>query len=459
MSILRRWTSLAIFTAALGWALPSADACPFCSASSQTLRQDMLSMDVVGLGELVETAEADINGQAEFRLIKVWRGEQLLKDQKKVMAPYFGPGKSDKKFLLMSVNNDELLWSSPLPISADAEKYLQEVAALPEDSSTRLRFYIRFLENNESLLARDAYDEFAQSPYEEVKGIRDAMEREKLLGWIKDKGVAPDRKRLYYTLLGICGESDDSKLLEKLMRDESPEGRPGLDALIACYLTLKGEPGLPLVEELFLSNTKCVYADTYAAVMALRFHGTDGGILPRERIVQSMRLMLERPEFADLVIPDLARWQDWSQVERLSRLFKEADEDTSWVRVPVVNYLRACPLPEAKEQLIELEKVDPKAVKRAATFFPIPVPNTQPASPANNDTSIRLPTKPSILRMPLGARGQQLASSNPEVLSDISFASRPHKPLLLNRITLISVALVFSLSMGIAMWFVISGDT
>jgi len=216
---------------------------------------------------------------------------------------------------------------------------------------------------------------------------------------------------------------------------------------------------LPLVEELFLSNTKCVYADTYAAVMALRFHGTDGGVLPRDRIVQSMRLMLERPEFADLVIPDLARWQDWSQVDRLSRLFIEADEDTSWVRVPVVNYLRACPLPEAKERLIELEKVDPKAVKRAATFFPIPVPNTQPASPANNDTSLRSPVRPSILRMPLGARGPQLASSNLKILSDLSFASRPQKPLLLNRLTLISVALGLGLSLSLAMWCVVFSDT
>jgi hypothetical protein len=458
MSVMRHWVLLAFLLAVLGTVPLTVEACPFCSASAQTLRQDMLSMDVVGLGELVESAESDINGQAEFLLIKVWRGEALLKEQKKIAAPYFGPGKSTKKFLLMGVGTDELLWSSPLPISEDAEKYMQEVAALPEDSGTRLRYYIRFLEHSESMLARDAYDEFAQSPYEEVKSIRDAMDRTKLLGWIKDSGVAPDRKRLYYTLLGVCGEPGDTVLLETLMRNESPDGRPGLDALIACFLTLKGEAGLPLVEELFLSNTKCVYADTYAAVMALRFHGTDGGVLPRDRIIKSMRLMLERAEFADLVIPDLARWQDWSQVDRLTRLFKEADEDTSWVRVPVVNYLRACPLPEAKVSLEELEKIDPKAVKRAATFFPIPVPNAQPASPATNDTSTSWPAKPAIVRMPLGARNQQLASSNPDVLSDLSFASNARQPLVLNRLTLISVAFVMSVSIGAAMWFVISSD-
>ncbi len=113
--------------------------------------------------------------------------------------------------------------------------------------------------------------------------------------------------------------------------------------------------------------------------MALRFHGSEGGVIAREKIVESMRLILERKDFADLVIPDLARWEDWTQIERLSKLFIDADPQTSWVRVPVVNYLRACPLPLAKEKLKELEVIDPKAVKRAATFFPIPQPNSQPA--------------------------------------------------------------------------------
>jgi hypothetical protein len=51
-------------------------------------------------------------------------------------------------------------------------------------------------------------------------------------------------------------------------------------------------------------------------------------------------------------------------------LFKTADEKSSWVRVPVVNYLRACPLPRAKELLKECEKIDPAAYKRATTWFP-----------------------------------------------------------------------------------------
>ena len=67
-------------------------------------------------------------------------------------------------------------------------------------------------------------------------------------------------------------------------------------------------------------------------------------------------------------------------MDRLFDLYKNADEKTSWVRVPVVNYLRACPLPKAKELLKECEKIDPQAVKRANTFFPA-TPSTQPAQP------------------------------------------------------------------------------
>jgi hypothetical protein len=83
-----------------------------------------------------------------------------------------------------------------------------------------------------------------------------------------------------------------------------------------------------------------------------------------------MRHMLERPKLADLIIPDLTRWQDWTVMDKLVTLFKNADEESSWVRVPVVNYLRACPLPEAQTKLAELEKIDPDAVRRAALFFP-----------------------------------------------------------------------------------------
>jgi hypothetical protein len=171
-------------------------------------------------------------------------------------------------------------------------------------------------------------------------------------------------------MLGFCGNNYDADMLEGMLRSDNKEYKAGLDALIACYMRLRGEESLPLVEDLYLKNTKAEYADTYSAIMALRFHGQETGTIPRARIMQSLHHMLDRPELADLVIVDLARWEDWSVMDRLVELFKKADDKSSWVRVPVVRYLMACPKPEAKKHLEELEKIDESAVKRAKTFFP-----------------------------------------------------------------------------------------
>ena len=72
---------------------------------------------------------------------------------------------------------------------------------------------------------------------------------------------------------------------------------------------------------------------------------------------------------ADMIIPDLARWEDWSVVERLVQMFKDADDETNWLRVPVITYLRACPKPEAKQYIEELREIDPDAVRRADFFL------------------------------------------------------------------------------------------
>jgi hypothetical protein len=102
--------------------------------------------------------------------------------------------------------------------------------------------------------------------------------------------------------------------------------------------------------------------------MALRFLGEESTVVPRERVLQSLRILLGEPKLADLVIADLARWEDWSVVDRLGELFEKADADNLFVREPVVNYLRACPDPHAAEVLAKLEKLDPEAVRRAATL-------------------------------------------------------------------------------------------
>lgn len=350
-------------------------ACPFCNAVSQTLRQEMAAMDSVVIAISTQDAsERDAEtGKLMMKVVQVLKGGDLVQVGDELEAIYYGDVTKGRRFMLSGVDPPQLQWSC-LPVTERAETYIGKMNALEDDDLVRLKFYYQFLQDEESMLARDAYDEFAIAPYDAVKKLAPEMDHDQLVKWISDPEMPTDRKRLYLTLLGVCGGKDDLSMLEKMLRSTSKSSRGGLDAMIACYLTLGGESGLGLINELFLANKQAPYADTYQAIMAIRFHGTEGDVIPRSALVESLHHVLDRKDLADLVIPDLARWNDWSQINRLVNLFETADPENNWVRVPVVNYLRACPLDSAKEALKKIEKIDPESVRRANTFFSIPVP-------------------------------------------------------------------------------------
>ncbi len=358
-------------------AAAKAVACPFCAAVSQTFGEEIDSMDVVVFAVLKHAPNRpSLNGnegelaKSKFEIKHVLKGEKVLGDTKVIEQVYYGDGSVGKVFLLMATDPPKLMWTTPTLLNAKAQAYLLDVIKLPAEPSKRLLFFKDYLEHKEQLLSADAYDEFAKTPFNAIKMIKSDLDHGQLIEWIKNTDVPANRRRLYLTLLSVCGSKKDAPLLEGLLRSEDRKQKAGLDALIGAYLTIMGADGMPLIEELFLKNKKAEYADTYAAIMAIRFHGTETDVIPRKRLLTGLHHMLDRPELADLVIVDLARWEDWTVMPRLVTLFKDADEKSSWVRVPVVRYLMACPLPEAKVALKEVTKVDAQAVKRAQTFFP-----------------------------------------------------------------------------------------
>ena len=356
-------------------------ACPFCSAVSLTFGEEIANSQLAVIAKLVEppprpAADAPNSSldvaKAKFEIIKILKGEKELGANRKIETVYFGDSPAGSTFLIMGIDPPAINWGTPIVISERGQAYVAKSIDLPKEGADRLAFFQDYLEDSDEMLARDAYDEFAKTPYAGVIGLKDRMKHDKLIEWIKSPQIPVSRRRLYLTMLGVCGKPEDLPMLEELIQSKDRQTKGALDALVAAYLTLKGPEGMPLVEDLFLKNKDAEYTDTYATIMALRFHGTEEKIIPRERLLVGIRMMLERPQLADLVIPDLARWEDWSVMDRLVELFKNANDDSNWVRVPVINYLRACPLPKAKERIDELAKLDPETVKRASTlFFPL----------------------------------------------------------------------------------------
>ena len=368
----------------------TATACPFCSAVSLTFSQEIAQSQAAVIAKLIESPPAALLAptadgplpKGKFAIVEVLKGGDLVADAgltggdatpiETIMLEEKPVG---TLFLLMGVEPPNLIWSSPVRASDRGVEYIRKLGDLPEKGPERLAFFQDYLEDEDETLARDAYDEFAIAPYADVRGLKEKMNAAKLLSWIESPKVQANRRRLYATMLGVCGSGDDAERIGKILSGEglTPEqleARSGLDALIACYVALKGPEALDLVDRLFLDRQgrEVPFTETYAAVMALRFLGEESDLVPKDRVLASLRLLLQEPKLADLVIADLARWQDWSAIDRLVTLFKEAQADNIFVREPIVNYLRACPLPEAAAAITELETIDPEAVRRAATL-------------------------------------------------------------------------------------------
>lgn len=361
-----------------------ANTCPFCSASGQTMRQEMETMDVVALASLVKVSETPTDSLGTFRIDKIIKGDLYAKIGTTVEATYYGPPESTKTFLIQGVDPKSFVWSAPIALTEEAKEYLGKLLTLSEVPVERLAFYQDYFENPDFLLSRDAYDEFAQTPYDEVVKLKPRIKREQLIEWINDPAISVDRKRLYYTLVAICDVKEDAKWMESKIKSVDEKERKALDALAAAYLSLIGSDGLQILVDNYFVNEDSDYVDVYAVVGALRFHATEGKKIEPLKVADAMAKLLDRPDLADLVIPDLARLEDWRHLEKLMTLFKQAKKPDDWlIRSPVINFMRACPLPEAEVMLAEMEKIDPASVKRAKTHFPIP----KPIKPSPNDQS------------------------------------------------------------------------
>lgn len=369
-----RNTALAVCVVILaGWA-SLARACPWCSPAVWTYSEEMGRYDVVAIARVVPprkgTAASAID--TSFEIIQVLKGKGLAKKlPDDIQIAGLLTARTGDWYLLLGAGAPAIRWSVLDSASRPISAYLQGLLRLPQEGPQRLAFYYKHLHSADPMIEADAYQEFAFVPYAELKQIKGLMNHDRLVAWIQDAQTPANRRRLYFTMLGICGSQRDLPMLERLIQSQRREDKRGLEALLACYLTLRGAAGLQLIDELYLSNRAADYAETYSAIMAIRFHLEDERTIDKQSLVDLLRLMLKRPALADLVVHDLAKAEDWTVIDRLMELFREEDPKESWVRVPVVNYLRACPLPRAKDYLLECKTIDPEAVKRAYEFFEV----------------------------------------------------------------------------------------
>jgi len=359
-----------------------ARACATCiPLKSTTLAEDINGSIAAVICRFVARpdAAAVARGAAQestFEVVEFLNGDAVAIGAKGLAAPvqikilFFGEQPVGTTFFTYAVNDQGLLWSLPQEVKAREREYLRKLSRLPPKGPARLSAFIEYLEVPELLVSGDAYEEFARAPYADLQGLKAQLPRESLLKWIADVNVSTAHRRQYLSLLSVCATADDVPKIEAMLRSEAATSRVLLDALIGCYLVMRGADGLPLIEQLFLKNKQAELVDANAAIVALRVIASETNAVPRPRINEALRHVLGRPEIADLVINDLARGKDWSVAKQLAALFRNSERDDSqWVRIPIANYLRVCPTEEAIALRKELEVLDPESFQRAAQFY------------------------------------------------------------------------------------------
>lgn len=371
-------------------------ACPFCSAPSLTLTEQATQSDVVVLagwksGSKGSATDANQDATTTFEIREVLKGP--FKKGDTVTLAGYQPAEQGELFLLTGINTELVQWDIPTAFTETAFDYLKNSPApsTPDGEKVaprkRLPYFVKNLENADEVIANDAYGEFANSPYDEIVAIKEHLDRDILREWVIDPETPPSRLGLYGLLLGLSGNDEDAKAMEELIAKPTNDFRIGLDGVMSGYLLIREEPGLELVSELKLENEYTVdrsgkvvtdengdkipvpFSETYAAMQAVRFMWDYGnGQIDADALRKTMRVLLNRPELADLAIADLARWEDWSIMKRLFDLYDEEAYQIPGIKRSIIRYFDAAMKnkPEAKDGESE---VVPEHAKQAAEYY------------------------------------------------------------------------------------------
>lgn len=372
--------------------LPAALACPFCGVAQMTLTEQLAQADAAALVQWVG-GEKDTEakpGNTTYQVKQVVKGpKSLAKDQKVTLDRYRTAKPGDLFFLLGTDIGDGkgLEWGSPLEVSETSFNYMAQAPSPEAPPAKRLAYFLKFMEFPDPIVSNDAFGEFANAQYKDIEQIADQLPKEKIRKWIANPETQATRLGLYGMMIGLCGDDTDAEALEKRILVQTDEFRLGIDGLMGGYLLIKKDKGLDVLDKHKLQNKKIPFSETFAAMQALRFMWTYGtGRIAPERLQQSMRILLDRPEMADLVIADLARWKDWSVQDKLMKMYGEGEYNIPSIKRAIVRYMLvsskdvansggATVPPHAtngQKLLEEIRKKDPKTVSEAERFFVVP---------------------------------------------------------------------------------------
>ncbi|XZE21067.1 hypothetical protein SH449x_000961 [Pirellulaceae bacterium SH449] len=379
-------------------------ACPLCESIGSTFSDDL---QAPALGVIVRVTDCETRDDgAGFDLMvdhvaTIGRKESLPKFQGVFSFTEIAPG---EKLLLigtpdvaaLSTDNadkddaDKIiwLWNTPTELSDPLATYIENLPLGDQSDSDRLEYFYRHLFSSDNQVSDDAYSECARISLDVIRdrNFRRNFDKAHLIATLKRNDFQSRYKSFLWMVLAELGLPSDAGLFDELalpiiieeLKQTDKEtissitlaNYPWLAASMACYVRLGGETAFQVLEEKLFRNQECPVSLKSAAISAIRVFGNDLDPTQMTRAAKALSLVLDDPLAADLVIPDLARWEYWDSLESLSTLFHSPQSAEGLARYLIINYMRHCPLPQAAIEIERMKQSDPKSYRRAVAMVP-----------------------------------------------------------------------------------------
>jgi hypothetical protein len=383
---------LLLLTALAGaaWAAPAL-ACPFCSEErGPTLVGDFTQAAMVLLGTFTN-ARLDPNGGADggttdFVIEDVFKNHDIVANKKKITLPRYMPQAKNKFIIFCDVYKGMIdpYRGVEVPPGSELVKYLKGASALRDRPiQERLRYAFDYLNSSELDVALDAYREYAKADYKDYSEMARGLPADTLARWLRDPKTPAYRYGLYASLLGLCGNAEQAKLLRSMIDDPQKRMGSGLDGMLAGYVTIQPREGCAYVQDM-LKDSKQEFLMRYAALRTVRFFWDQRpDLVPKTDLVQGMASVLDQPDMADFAIEDLRKWQRWELTDRVLDLFNRETHNVPVVRRAILRFALRSPAPRAAAFVEEQRRRDREWVSDTEELLRLESepPTAAPAAP------------------------------------------------------------------------------
>ncbi|MBD3673733.1 MAG: hypothetical protein HUJ26_09440 [Planctomycetaceae bacterium] len=322
--------------------------------------------------------------------------------EKIVLNNYREADPGDLYFLNGLQNKEETIdWEAPVEITETGYHYVMQAPSPERPRHERLPYFVKFLEFPDTFIANDAYNEFAFAPFDDVVTLIDILPRQKIRKWIDDAETPQSRIGLYGIMLGLCGKPEDADLLGEKFFEKADQYVFGMEGIVTGYLFLTRADGLHKIEQKILDTQDKSVDFLYPLMRAFRIVWTYGGDrVPKSALIRTMRRFLEHDRLDELVIPDLARWQDWEPVDLLIQKYDaNPGKKHESLKRAIIIYMLECSqqdfndngsLPpsavKAEAFLDRVKQEDPVLLKKVRRFYRVE-PRKSPESDLSKQTT------------------------------------------------------------------------